>query len=159
MPSLKNNDITSKEKLQEKKLIGTKPKLKANKKENGNNSPLPGNPTEDYCFPDLFQTTPNTENAYVVVEGGECDGPIIYAASNSPQRLSEDVHEIMIFHSGDWWLWTDEDGTPETAQIGDPIEYGLELGKAGGTMSLFKIIYNTQRIWEFGEDLGIYTSS
>ncbi len=33
MPSLKNNDITSKEKLQEKKLIGTKPKLKANKKE------------------------------------------------------------------------------------------------------------------------------
>jgi hypothetical protein len=71
MPSLKNNDITSKEKLQEKKLIGTKPKLKAGSGGNGNNPPLPNNPTEDYCFPGPYKTTSN-KDAYVVVGGRDC---------------------------------------------------------------------------------------
>jgi hypothetical protein len=55
----------------EKKLIGTKPKLKTNTKGNGNNPPLPSNPNEDYCFNGIFETTTNT-NAEVVVEGDEC---------------------------------------------------------------------------------------
>ena len=70
----------SKERLAalEKKLIGTKPKLKTSKEGNGNNPPLPGNPTEDYCFAGPFQTTPNTD-ASVVVEGNDnwCDSIII----------------------------------------------------------------------------------
>ena len=60
------------------KYIGTKQKLKAGIKENGNHYPLPSNPTEDYCFAGPFQTTPNTD-AEVVVGGNDnwCDTIII----------------------------------------------------------------------------------
>ncbi len=129
MPSLKNNDITSKEKLQEKKLIGTKPKLKAGSGGNGNNPPLPGNPTEDYCFSDLFQTTPNTENAYVVVGDGCSNISTNHSEINYQVKQRNDPYPISVKDINDYTQLIQltnvcvDDPNPNEVGGSTPIEY------------------------------------
>ncbi len=116
----------------EKKLIGTKPKLKAGSRGSGNNPPLPSNPTEDYCFPGLYKTTTNT-NASLVIEGDECDEEIVVCENIEPQTLSESSF-VMLRGDKDY-IWVDKNGKSHTSNTGNaclfdpPAKGRLDLGK------------------------------
>ena len=146
----------------EKNLIGTKPKLKVNKKGNGNNPPLPGNPTEDYCFPGLFQTTPNTD-ASVVVGDDECSEDIVVCENFVPQKFDDpDVGVIESLGFNSPWNWIDlNTENPKNTDAGEGCNEGNPSEDVGLTYIMEEIgpySSNTPNIiYNLSEDIIVET--
>ncbi len=153
MMPLEKNNLTSKNNIKEKshsyanerlialekKLIGTKPKLKAGSGGNGNNPPLPNNPTEDYCFPGPYKTTSNT-NASLVVEGDECCEEIVVCNNPPIQQFDDpDVGVIESLGLNSPWNWIDLTGNSKNTDAGEGCNEGNPSEDVGLTYIMKEI--------------------